>query len=136
MVRDAESHAGDDKKKKEEVTTRNETDQLIYQTEKNINELGDKLDADTKAKLEAAVERAKEAMKSDNIEEIISARDGLNTVWHEAASNIYEAPETAGAQPQGEPQAKATGGTGAGGGDGSSGDDSGAVDADFEVVDD
>jgi molecular chaperone DnaK len=133
MVRDAESHAGDDKKKKDEVTTRNETDQLIYQTEKNITELGDKLDEDTKAKLEAALERAKEAIKNDNTDEITSARDDLNTVWHEAASKIYEAQGAEGAQPQGEPQA--AGDAGAGGGDGSAGDDAGAVDADFEVVD-
>ena len=89
MVKDAESHAGEDKKKKDEITLRNETDQLIYQTEKNLKEMEDKIDPDTKGKLEAAVGRTKEAIKGTDIEEVKAARDALNAVWHEAAQKIY-----------------------------------------------
>ncbi|MFC1574180.1 Hsp70 family protein, partial [Candidatus Latescibacterota bacterium] len=141
MVKDSEANAGEDKKRKEEVTARNETDQLIYQTEKNLNEMGEKLDADTKAKLEAALERAKEAIKGTNSDDIISARDGLNTSWHEAAQQMYaqNQEQQPGAQPGDGPQAGPEPGAGAQGAQeepaGKGKTDSGAVDADFEVVD-
>lgn len=136
MVKDAESHAGEDKKKKEEITTHNETDQLIYQTEKNLKEMGENLEPDVKAKVEAALERAKEAMKGSDINEIISARDGLNAAWHEAAQKLYAqtnpqgAPGGPGGQPGPEPQAEQQQSSSAG-----DKTDSGAVDADYEVVD-
>jgi len=130
MVRDSELHAAEDRKKKEEVMARNETDQLIYQTEKNLKELGDKISPDAKAKVEAALERAKNAIKGDDASEIMSARDGLNAAWHTAAQEIYaqqaQQQEQAGPQAQQqETHAKQDSHT----------DDSGAVDADFEVVD-
>ena len=136
MVKDAKAHEGEDKKKKEEVTARNETDQLVYQTEKNLKEMGSNLEPDVKAKVEAALERTKEAIKGSDINEIISARDGLNAAWHEAAQKMYAQANPQGApggtegQPGPEPQAERQKST-------SSGDksDSGAVDADFEVVD-
>jgi len=139
MVKDAESHAGEDKKKKEEITTRNETDQLIYQTEKNLKEMGEKLEPDVKAKVEAALERAKEAMKGSDNNEITSARDGLNAAWHEAAEKMYAqanpqgapgGPGGTGGQPEPEPQAEQQQSSSAG-----DKSDSGAVDADYEVVD-
>ncbi len=137
MVQDAKAHASEDQKKKEEVTARNETDQIIYQTEKNISEMAEQLTDEDKNKLEAAVGRAKEAVKGDNIDEIKSARDALNTVWHEVAQRVYSKAQQAGAtgaQPgQGEPSQATEGGEQTGG---SSDDDSGAVDADYEVVDD
>lgn len=131
MVKDSEAHAAEDKQKKEEITARNETDQLVYQTEKNLTELGDKMDADAKAKVEAALERAKEAIKGSDSNEIISARDGLNAAWHEAAQKLYaQQQETqAGTQPQQEQQQPS------GDSDKTSEGDSGAVDADYEVVD-
>ncbi len=143
MVQDAKAHASEDQKKKEEVTVRNETDQIIYQTEKNITEMAEQLTDEDKNKLEAAVGRAKEAVKGDNIDEIKSARDALNAVWHEVAQKVYSQAQQAGdagAQPgQGEPGAGEPGAGAAGGkqsSGGSSDDDSGAVDADYEVVDD
>jgi len=133
MVKDSQTHATEDKKKKDEINARNEADQLVYQTEKNLKELGDKIEPDARAKVEAALERAKEAIKSDNTDEIISARDGLNAAWHEAASKMYsQAGQQAGQAPeeQTEQEQKSEQKS-----DASPGKDSGAVDADFEVVD-
>jgi molecular chaperone DnaK len=134
MVKDAEAHAAEDKKKKEEITVRNETDQMIYQTEKQLGELADKIDADSKAKVEAALERAKQAVKGDNVDEIRSARDGLNTTLHELATKIYSQ------APQGEPQPgqghEAPKEESAGKSEGADKDKgAGPVDADYEVVD-
>jgi len=133
MVKEAQAHASEDKKKKEEITARNETDQLIYQTEKNLKELGDKMNPDDRGKVEAALSRAQEAIKSGNIDEIISSRDGLNAAWHEAATKMYS--QTA-QQPEPETEAQAGQQTGSERKDETStkkGSD--AVDADFEVVD-
>jgi molecular chaperone DnaK len=134
MVKDAKAHADEDKAKKEEITVRNETDSLIYQTEKNMKDLEEKIEADDKGKLEAALERAKEAMKGTDTEEITSSRDGLNAAWHEIATKIYAQDNPQGGQPgpeQAGPQQEGAPDEGA-----SSGDESGAVDADYEVVDD
>ena len=132
MVKDATAHASEDKHKKEDITTRNETDQLIYQTEKNIKELGEKLDPDSKAKLEAALERAKNAIKGTDTNEIQSARDGLNAVWQEISTKIYsqqQAQEAAQPESQQQQEQKTADK------EDSSGEDSGTVDADYEVVD-
>ncbi len=133
MVKDAQAHADEDKRKKEEVTARNETDQLIYQTEKNLKDLGESMEPDDKAKVEAALERAKEAIKGTDTDEIISARDGLNAAWHEVASKIYsqtaqqtgQTGEEQTSQQQETAQKESS----------STDKDSGAVDADYEVVD-
>ncbi len=135
MVKDAKDHAAEDRKRREMIDTKNAGDQLVYQTEKNMKEYGDKLDATAKNKIEAAVSRLKEALKSENLNEIKSATDALNQVWSESASNLYQ---QAGAQ-QGGPQA----GSGA---EGFSGSESGGAEsgsnnekveeADYEVVDD
>ncbi|MFO7890553.1 MAG: molecular chaperone DnaK [bacterium] len=98
MVNEAKEHAAEDKKKKEEVDARNRADQLVYQTEKNIKEYGDKLDGQVKNKLEAAVGRVKEALKGSNVEEIKSSTEDLNKVWQEAGSQMH-AQQGAGAQP-------------------------------------
>ncbi len=93
MVNDAKSHAAEDKKKRESVDTRNQADQLVYQTEKNITEMEDKLSADDKSKLEAAVGRVKEALKGENVDEIKSSSEALSQVWSEMASKMYQANE-------------------------------------------
>ncbi len=136
MVKDSEAHASEDARKKEEITTRNETDQLIYQTEKSLGEMADKIEPDDKGKIEAALERAREAMKGDNIDEINSAKEGLTASWNEIAQKLY-AQQSAEQQAQGQPGAQAAGDQAQGQpGGGSSGDNGeGAVDADFEVVD-
>ena len=131
MVKDATAHTSEDKRKKEEITLRNETDQLIYQTEKNIKDLGEKIAPDSKAKLEAALERAKNAIKGTDADEIRSARDGLNAVMQEIATKIYSQQQTQeSARKESQQKERKTDGK-----EGSSGEDSGAVDADYEVVD-
>jgi len=137
MVKDAQAHAGEDKRKREEIQARNETDQLIYQTEKNLKEFGEKMDPGAKGKLDAALERARQAIKGSDSAEIISARDGLNSAWHEVSSKMYaQGGPGAGQGPQGsqggpeqpqgteEPKQRQSGAKGGS-----------AVDADFEVVD-
>jgi molecular chaperone DnaK len=131
MVDDAQQHAQDDKKKKEEVETRNRADQLAYETEKNLEQFKDKLDADAAAKVEAAVGRVKEALKGTDIDEMRAATDALTQVWHEVAGKMYqEASAGAGAAPGQGPspgQQEPPSGEPKPPGDG-------AVDADYEVV--
>jgi len=130
MVRDAQAHAAEDKKRREEIDLRNSADQLVYQTEKNLKEFGDKVDGSTKSKIEAAVGRVKEALKGSNIDEIRSSTDDLNKIWQEAASQMYSQTQAGqGAQPGQESasqQAEAQ----------TPDADKNVEDADFEVVDD
>jgi len=129
MVKDAESHADEDKKKREEADTRNKADQMAFETEKQLNELGDKLDEDTRSKLQSAVERVKTALKGTDTAEIKSASDDLTKIWNQAAQTLYQARQQAGAQQQ---QEAASGAGSAESPD--SGDDDQVVDADYEVV--
>lgn len=125
MVKEAKEHAAEDRKRRELIDAKNAADNLVYQTEKNLKEFGNKVGADTKNKIEAAVSRVKEAMKTDNLGEIRSATEALNQVWSDASSNLYQ---------QGAPQGETAG-------QGKASHDSQKVDetveeADFEVVDD
>jgi len=123
MVNDAKKYAEEDKKRREEAELKNQADQLAYQTEKNLKEYGDKLDSETRSKLEAGVNRVREALRTSNIPEIRSAMDALNQLWQQAASKMYQ-------------QASAqTGSTGAGP-SGSATEEKKVQDADYEVVDD
>ena len=122
MVKDAEAHAEEDKKQKEEVEVRNQADSLVYSTEQTLNELGDKVNADLKGKTEAAIADAKKALEGSDIEAIKSSSEALQSVAYELAQIVY-----ADAQ-----QASAGDGAAAGA---AAGDDD-VVDADFEVVDD
>ena len=123
MVRDAEAHAEEDKQKREEVETRNRADSLVYETEKNLQEFGDKVDDATKEKVSAAVERVKSALAANNNEELKAASEALTQVWHEASSQIYQ--QATGETP---PGADAEADAGA--------DAEDVVDAEYEVVDD
>ena len=117
MVKDAESHAEEDKKQKEEVEARNQTDSLCYSTEQTLNELGDKVSGDLKSKAESAIADAKKALEGSDIDAIKSAGDNLQSVAYELAQMVYADAQQASAA------------------DGSSSDDD-VVDADYEVVDD
>ncbi|MBN1560568.1 molecular chaperone DnaK [candidate division KSB1 bacterium] len=128
MVNDAKAHAAEDKKKRELIDTKNQADQIVYQTEKQMREYGDKLDAALKGRLEAAIGRLKEAMKGDNVNEMKSAIDGVNSIMQQAAQKMYEAASQAQAAQEEQPGADAGGA--------SSGQKTEAEDADFEVVDD
>jgi len=128
MVEEAKSHEAEDQKRREEVELRNRADQLVYQTDKNLKEQGDKISAETKKKVEAAAVEAREALKSGDMGRIRSSHDNLTSAWHQAAEEMYK--QTAGARQSGaqeEPAGGAPSGT-----SGESG--KGAVDADFEVV--
>ena len=125
MVKDAEAHAEEDKQKREEVEARNRADSLVYETEKNIGELSDKMDDAAKEKVNAAVAKVKQALEANNHAEIQSATDELTQVWHEVSAQIYQQAADAGAAsaeaPSGDP------------GDAASAD-SDVVDAEYEVV--
>ncbi len=126
MIKDAKEHAAEDRKRRELIDAKNSADSLIYQTEKNLKEYGEKLDAATKNKVEAALNRLKEAIKTDNLDEIRSATEALNQVWMEASSQLYQqttAEQGAGAQAGGEQAQQQSGGEN-------------VEEADFEVVDD
>jgi molecular chaperone DnaK len=128
MVKDAEAHAGEDKARRDEVETRNQADAMVYQLEKQLKENEAKIQADTKAKVEAGIERVKEALKGTDTAEIKKATEDLQQVFHAAAQEMYQ---SAGGDAQG-------GQPGAGGDGGESNDQKskkGSVDADFEVVD-
>ncbi len=132
MVKDAQSHEAEDKKKREEVEIRNRADQMAFESEKNLKEMGDKLDSATRSSLEAAVEKVRSALKGSDIEEIKAAHESLTGIWNQAAQQMYQAQQAAG-------EAGGTGSEGAGGGQqqasSSGGGKEGVVDADFEVVD-
>jgi molecular chaperone DnaK len=132
MVKDAEAHAAEDRARREQIEARNRADQLVYETEKNLKENGDKIPAETRARVEAAVGRVREAMKGENVDEIKSSSEALTTVWHEAAQAMYQA-AAQGASPDGGGAEAGEETAGAGGARKRKPDD-GAVDADFEVV--
>ncbi|MGB8656991.1 MAG: molecular chaperone DnaK [Candidatus Zixiibacteriota bacterium] len=90
MVKDAELLASEDEKKREEADTRNRADQLVYETENGLREYGDRLDSGSKARVEAAVGRVKEGLKTNHMDEIKSATEALTSVWHEAAGKMYQ----------------------------------------------
>jgi molecular chaperone DnaK len=136
MVRDAEEHTSEDKKRRDAIDARNRADQMVYETEKNLKQAGANLDPDMKAKVEAAVSRVKEAVKKDNVDEIRSATEALTQVWHDAAEQMYaKASPNAGSQHPGSESAggasQGQAGPQAGPKERKEGD---AVDADFEVV--
>ncbi len=135
MVRDAQEHAAEDRKRREMVETKNQADQLLYQTEKNLKEMEGKIQPDEKSKIEAAMGRLREAMKGEDMNEIKSATDALNQAWSEVSSQIYSR-ATAGGQQAGAPGAETTAGAQAGGGQAQAEQGKNVEDADFEVVDD
>ena len=137
MIRDAEMHAEEDRKKKELIEARNQLDSLIYTTEKTLNENKDSLDEASKSNLESAIERAKKAMESDNAEEIKSATQELSNASHKLAEAMYaKASQQQQAGQQGTTAGSSAGAAGAsrGGSSGTSGGDDDVVDADFEEV--
>jgi molecular chaperone DnaK len=81
MVKDAEANAQADKTRREEIDTRNRLDSLTYEVEKNVKEWGDKVPADTKTEVDAAVERARKALRGDDMAEIRSAQEELTRVF-------------------------------------------------------
>ncbi len=126
LVKEAELHAEDDKKQKELVEARNQADSLIYQTEKSIKELGDKVDATVKANIEGASEKVKKAMEGTDAEEIKKASEELMQASHKLAETMYSQASDAG-------KAEGTGETATGADTTASSDDD-VIDADFEEM--
>jgi molecular chaperone DnaK len=125
MMKDAELHAEEDKKRRDLVEAKNNADQLIYSVDKTIKELGDKVDAAEIAKAEEAKEKVKKAVEGEDLEQINAAVEELTQVVQALSVKLYE---QAGAQAgQEAPE-------GAAGDAGPSKDN--VVDADYEVVDD
>jgi molecular chaperone DnaK len=132
MVKDAESHAGEDKARKEKIEARNQLDSLVYQVEKDTTDWGDKISGDAKSGVDTAVERAKKALKQDDLAELQGARDELMQAFSAAGQQFYQA-QGGGQQPEGEPAgAGATADTGSS----STQPDDDVVEADYEIVDD
>ncbi|WP_419787416.1 molecular chaperone DnaK [Pseudodesulfovibrio sp.] len=129
MVKDAESHAEDDKKKQQLIETRNNADTLVYTTEKSIRELGDKVDATLKADIESKVEALKKALEGDDVDEIKAKTDELSQSSHKLAEQLYAQNS---AQAEGGPQAGPA--AGAEGGAQQPKDDDDVVDADYTEV--
>lgn len=126
MVKDAEAHAEEDKLRKEEVETRNNCDSLINATETTLNELGDKVPADSKKQVEDAVAQARTALEGTDLEAIKSAMEALQQASYKLAEVAYS--QNAAQQPG------AAGAAGAAGAQQPNNDDT--IEADFEVVDD
>jgi len=103
MVNEAKSHAEEDRKKREEITLRNNADSLIYSLEKTMNEIGDKIPKSEKNAIEAAIEKLKKKLESGTIEEIKTAMDELNKTSHRISEILYKA-HTAQQQTEGEGQ--------------------------------
>ncbi|MDD3193233.1 MAG: molecular chaperone DnaK [Oscillospiraceae bacterium] len=125
-VKEAEKYAAEDQKRREEIDLRNNADQMVYQSEKTITDLGDKLDAADKGELETKINALKEALKGSNLEDIKAKQEDLQKKFYEVSSKVYGAAGAQGApqgEPQQEPQNSADGGEG-------------YVDADYKDVDD
>ncbi len=126
LVKDAELHAEEDKKKRELVEARNTADSLIYQTEKSIKELGDKVDNDTKSKIDDVIGRLKKAVEGEDTEKIKQLSEELTQSSHKLAEAMYQKASQAGQENAGNP----------GGTEGAAPPEDDVVDADFEEVKD
>ena len=130
MVKEAESHAEEDRKRRETVDAKNQLDSLVYQTEKSLKDYKGDLDDATKSAIESALEQAKKAIEQGEIDAIRSATETLSQSSHKLAEVMYK--RTVKEGPAGADGGAASGGESAQGGGGKKGDD--VVDADFEEV--
>jgi molecular chaperone DnaK len=136
-VKEAEKFAAEDKKRKEEVDVRNNADSMVYQSEKTLKELGDKLGGDDKAKIEGEINKVKEALKGSDTERIKTATEALTQAFYEISAKIYQQNPGAAGGPN--PGAGFGGGPGFDGGAEQGGHGAGqdnVYDADYKVVDD
>ena len=122
-VKEAEQYAAEDKKRREEIDVRNGADQMVYQCEKTLTDLGDKIDAADKADVQAKVDALKEALKGTDLEAIKSRQDELQKKFYEVSSKVYQQTQAAG---------QAAGGAAPGA---EAPHDDNVVDADYKEVD-
>ena len=129
MVKDAEKNATEDKKRREEIELRNRLDSQTYEVEKNVKEWGEKVPEALKTRIDASIERARKALRGDNIEEIRAAQEELSKAYSEAGQAFYQQQASEATPDAGAPQA-----------DGAPGAADAAaeevVEADYEIVDD
>ena len=134
MVKEAEKNANEDKRKREEIDARNRLDSMTYEVEKNAKEWSDRLPADLKSKLDSSVERARKALRGDDLNEIKAAQEELSKVFAEAGQSFYAQSQassgTGGTSggPTGGPEGGPTGGP-------AGGKPEEVVEADYEIVD-
>ena len=132
MKKAAEEHAEEDAKERERIEKLNAADALIFSTKKQLEEYADKISEGNKSTIEAAVEKLEKAHKEGNLEEIEAATNEVNQAWSAASQEIYQATQQEGAAAAGGPESESTEAEE----EASASDDSGAVDADYEVVED
>ena len=125
-VKEAQQFAAEDAKKKEEVEVRNQGEQMVYQAEKTIEELGDKLEAGDKSTLDAALNKLKEALKGSDCAAIKAATEELSQAFYPITEKLYQQANPQAGQPGPDMGAQQPG----------PGGDDGVVDADYTVVDD
>jgi molecular chaperone DnaK len=139
MMREAEAHAGEDVKKREEIESKNRLDGLVYQVEKTFNENKEKLDGASVSQLEEAIADSKKALEEGGVDRMNNAFSALQTASHKLAEALYQnAGQSAGAgdaSGEGE-QANAAGASGGAGAQGSAGGDDNVIDAEYVDVDD
>ena len=133
-VKEAEKFAAEDKKRKEEIDVRNNADSMVYQSEKTIKELGDKLGSDDKSKIETEINNVKEALRGTDTESIKKATEALTQAFYDISSKIYQ--QNPGAQGGPNPGAGFNGDAGAGAQGGTNPGQDDVYDADYKVVDD
>ena len=135
MVKEAEAHAAEDKKQKEAVDTKNTAEQMVYQAEKTIKDLGDKADQGKVKEVQAACEKVKEALKGTDTEAIKKATEELQKPLYELSAAAYQQAQAAGAA-QGAPGTDAgAGAAGAAGAQQQAKADDDVVDAEFTESD-
>jgi molecular chaperone DnaK len=127
MMREAESHAEEDRKRKEEIETRNHADQAAYAAERMLKDNGDKLSASDKQPIESAIEDLKRAIEKNDVAEMKRTMEALNTAQHKAAETLYKSASAGGPEP-----GDASGGAGSQAGASGAGSSSDVIDA--EVV--
>jgi len=135
MVKDAEKNAAEDKKRREEIDTRNRLDSQTYEVEKNAKEWSDKLTPELKSKLDSAVERARKALRGDDMNEIRAAQEELNRAFSEAGQSFYAQNQGAQAGAEAGATADATGQPASGGPTPGATPPDDVVEADYEIVD-
>jgi molecular chaperone DnaK len=133
MMKAAEAHAEEDKKRREVIEARNALDNLVYTTEKQLKDMGDKLSADDSKAVNEALEQAKSVKEKGDLDELKAANDKLTQAWHKLSEELYKKTGAAGGTADGTAGAGANG-NGSADNNGKGKDDEGVVDADFEEV--
>ncbi len=123
-IKDAEAHAAEDKKRKEEIEVKNNAESLVYNSEKTLEELGDKISGEEKAKVETEIDATKKALETNNVETIKEATDKLTKVFYELSEKLYSQAGTAAGATSGATTEETT-----------SAEGDNVVDADYEVED-